>query len=189
MKGILLAVLVGSALWGITPEEVHSFWFEEKAGQWFVKDAALDAEIAERFGAWIDCAAEGGLEEWKETPQGWVALVVLLDQFPRNIYRNSPRAFAYDEAAKRVTLEAQERGVDRELSDKEREMLYMPLMHAEDLNLQELSVARFAELGGEPLRYAKMHRDLIARFGRFPYRNKVLGRASTPEEEASEIKF
>ena len=168
-------------------ERVLDFWFAPgMAPRWFVKDAAFDAEVRERLGADYEAALEGRYERWAADSRGCVALCVLLDQVPRNLYRDDPRAFASDARALAVTRQALAEGLDRALGQAERAFLYMPLEHAEDLELQELCVRLMAELDEDPqwLDYARRHREVIARFGRFPHRNAVLGRASSEEEVA-----
>ena len=182
------------------PEDVLTFWFGPpgspplaNAKRWFERDAAFDAEIAERFGELVRRAGSGELEAWRDTPTGALALVILLDQFSRNLHRDSPLAFANDPTARDVAKDVRARRLDRALAPVERAFLYLPYEHAEDPALQEESVARYAELAAEAppelaehfretLDYARRHRDVIARFGRFPHRNRVLGRASTPAE-------
>lgn len=187
----------------MTPNDVLEFWLgsgptdqavrPEVSSRWWKKDAAFDAEIRERFGAVYDQAVRGELDGWSETPRGNVALVVVLDQFSRNIHRDDPRAWAADDKARQRTLAGLARGDESQLGPYERMFLYMPLMHAEDRTLQQKCVERFEALAREApeslregfegnLRYAHAHRDIIERFGRFPHRNAVLGRESTAEE-------
>lgn len=181
---------------------VLSFWFGRpgapplaNAARWFSADPAFDAEVRSRFEGLVERAAAGELEAWRETPPGALALVLTLDQFPRNIHRGTPRAFACDAAALDVCLDALARRFDRALTPVERWFLYLPLEHSENLAHQERSVALFEELHAsaepglaaalaEAADYARRHRDVIARFGRFPHRNAILGRATTPEEAA-----
>jgi uncharacterized protein (DUF924 family) len=182
------------------PEDVLVFWLGlpdaaplANATKWYTKDPAFDREIAERFGATLEAAARGGLDGWKETRRGRLALVIVLDQFSRNVYRNTPRAFAQDTRACSIALEAISLGDEETLATLERAFLYMPLMHAEDADLQHKAVAAFdrlrtsapAELKSyveSALEYARKHAEIIERFGRFPHRNAILGRASTPRE-------
>lgn len=182
--------------------DVLSFWFGPpgappltNAAHWFAADPAFDAQVRSRFERLVERAAAGELEAWRETPPGGLALVVTLDQFPRNIHRGTPRAFACDPAALDVCLDALARRFDRALTPVERWFLYLPLEHSENLAHQQRSVALFEELAAaaepplaaslaEAADYARRHRDVIARFGRFPHRNRILGRASTPEEAA-----
>ena len=167
-------------------EEVLSFWFAPTSrARWFESDKGFDREIEERFSSLIEAAARGELEPWVETPRGALALCILLDQFPRNVGRGTPRAFASDAEARRIADLALAAGLDRKLDAEERLFLYLPFEHSENLQDQERSVALFRGLGdAEQLDYAVRHRDIIARFGRFPHRNRVLGRDSTPEELA-----
>jgi len=177
-----------------TAEAVLAFWFaEESAARWFAGDAAFDAQIRCRFAAVVEAAAEGKLDGWARTPLGWLALLIVLDQFSRNLYRRDARAWAQDARALSLAQAGIARGDDRQLPPLQRVFTYLPLEHAEDLALQDRSVALFealrAEVGPQQrasfegfLDYARRHREVIARFGRFPHRNAVLGRASTAEE-------
>jgi uncharacterized protein (DUF924 family) len=183
-----------------TPEEVLTFWFgpngpegpipDEVRARWWRKDSAFDDEIRGRFGATHERACAGELDAWGDTPRGRLALVIVLDQFSRNLWRDDPRAWAADEAAQRNCLAAIEAGADAELPLEGRGFLYMPLMHSEDRELQAVSVQKFEELAREHpgsesvVKYAEDHRRIVDRFGRFPHRNAVLGRQSTAEEEA-----
>ena len=188
-----------------TPEPNHvlSFWFEDatrgpealqrRSEVWFRTDPVFDGECTARFAALLEDAARGGLDVWTGTPRGRLALVILLDQMPRNIHRGSPAAFMHDAQAAAHCLAGIDSGQDRSLHPVERIFLYMPLQHAEDLDLQRRSVERIESLAaeadgvwcdylGENVRYAREHRDIIEQFGRFPHRNRVLGRESTEEE-------
>jgi uncharacterized protein (DUF924 family) len=163
----------------VSPEEVLKFWFSpERRSLWYAKDAALDAEICKRFLATYEAAHSGRLDEWRETPPSLLSLIVVLDQFPRNMFRGSARAFATDAQALSLTKEGIEKGFDRALSGARLEFFYMPLMHSEELKDHELLI----ELGHGSNRYAREHYETIARFGRFPYRNEALGRQTTAEE-------
>jgi uncharacterized protein (DUF924 family) len=166
-----------------------------KRQRWFQGGAAVDAELRERFGAEVEAALAGRLEAWAATPRGRLALVILLDQFPRNIFRGTPRAFAGDPHALRHAQAAVAAGEDTRLMSIERQFLYLPFEHAEDPAQQARSVALFERLAEqatpalregleEALDYARRHRVVIERFGRFPARNAALGRTSTPEERA-----
>lgn len=182
---------------------VLAFWFGETAGDadtaraqrklWWSKDAAVDAGIRERFGALVIEAAAGAHDAWQETPQGRLALIILFDQFPRNMHRDMPQAFAHDAKALQLALDAIETGADQALRPIERVFCYLPLEHSESVAMQERSVALFSALATavpEADRetfsgyqdYAQRHHAVIARFGRFPHRNRILGRDSTPEE-------
>ncbi|QNM96664.1 DUF924 family protein [Chitinimonas koreensis] len=171
---------------------VLEFWFaggDAPRQAWFVKDPAFDAAIAARFGEQVAAAQAGGLQHWRATPDGLLAYLLLLDQFSRNIYRDTPRAFAGDALALAAAHAALEAGVDRTLPPVRRVFVYLPLEHAESLAEQDRSVALFEALaaewpaGANYLDYAQRHREVIARFGRFPHRNAVLGREATAEEQ------
>ncbi len=152
---------------------------------WFAPDPALDEAIRTRFLDTYERAAVGGLDEWAGTARGALALVVVLDQFPRNMFRGQARAFAADDRALAVAAEAVARGHDQALPAVWRAFLYLPFEHAESREMQARSVALFRALGdAETLRYAELHRDIVERFGRFPHRNAILGRDSTPDEAA-----
>lgn len=175
-------------------QEVLDFWLDEAhAERWFVADAGFDARIRERFGMAVKAAASGQLDEWMATPEEWLALLILLDQFPRNLYRGDAASWAADVKAQRVALSGLARGHDRQLLPLQRVFAYLPLEHAEDMALQQRSVELFEALGADVrqeqrppfagfLDYARRHREVIARFGRFPHRNAALARVSTPEE-------
>ena len=180
------------------------FWFggcgsdgaldRAKQKMWFSAGRQYDAEIRKRFGKLHRRAGRGELEqEWAATPRGRIALIVVLDQFSRHIHRGAPAAFAQDPAAQRLALAGVEQHMDRELVPAQRAFFYLPFEHAEDIGLQQLSTRSFERLASEVAPawrkeyagfadYAGHHRDIIERFGRFPHRNQVLGRASTPEE-------
>lgn len=184
--------------------EILWFWFgrispegevtEEKRTKWFRGGAAFDREIEDLFDEEMEAAATGALEAWRETPRGCLALCLLLDQFPRNVYRGKPQAFAQDAKALEIALACIKDGSWQTLALIERVFLLLPLEHAESLPIQEQCVALFRALEQEapaaqrPLfssyrDYAERHHTLIEQFGRFPYRNTVLGRPSTQEEE------
>lgn len=161
---------------------------------WFGGGAELDARIRMLFGTQVLEAVEGGLREWEDEAWDRLALVLLLDQFTRNVFRGSGRAFEGDARAQRLVTDAMDRGWDQQLTMAGAVFLYMPLMHAEDLALQDRCVAAFAALQARApqelkqrlqgnLDFARQHQEIIARFGRFPYRNEALGRSSTPEEQ------
>ncbi|HZI12407.1 MAG TPA: DUF924 family protein [Myxococcus sp.] len=183
-------------------EEVLDFWFgrpadpvrnPESARQrdfWFEKDTAFDEEFRRRFLALHERAAAGELDAWKDEPRSCLALLLLLDQLPRNVFRGTPRAFATDARAREVARHALARGLDLALPPVWRWFVYLPFEHSEDVYDQRLSVFLFELLAlnqpgqREPLDYAVRHRDIIERFGRFPHRNATLERPGTPEEEA-----
>ncbi len=167
-------------------QNLLAFWFaDENKKSWYDSTPAFDQLCQERFGALVDRAAKGDLSSWAETADGALALVLLLDQMPRNIYRGKPRAFQTDPDAVEIASRAIEHGFDRELEIERRKFLYLPYMHSEVLAEQERSVALSLALNDEEtLSYAEDHADIIRRFGRFPHRNAILGRASTSEELA-----
>ncbi len=165
--------------------DVLGFWFGPgMAARWFASDPAFDAEVKARLGQAAETAARGELDHWGETPEGALALVLLLDQVPRNLHRGDTRAFDGDAAARAVTRRAIEAGFDRELDQAQRLFLYLPLEHSESLSDQEDCCRLIEELTDNPdwADYARQHREIIARFGRFPHRNAILGRESTAEE-------
>ena len=173
-------------------EEILAFWFGPERGveraEWFRKDDAFDDEVRRRFGAVIDAAIDGAYADWCDTPRGSLARVILLDQFTRNAFRGTPRAFAADPLALATSRHAIARGCDASLIPVERWFLYMPLQHSESIDVQRESLRVFARLAQDglpgPLDWAQRPHDIIARFGRFPHRNGILGRTSTPEETA-----
>ncbi len=165
-----------------TIDELLAFWFADPA-RWWKKDPAFDAELRARFEALHAAIEQGGHEDWLDSPRGALAYVIVLDQLSRNMFRDDPRAFASDARARAAARGALERGFDRALPEDQRAFLYMPFMHSEELADQDRCIELFTGLAGSnQLGYAERHRDIIRRFGRFPHRNAVLGRASTPEE-------
>jgi uncharacterized protein (DUF924 family) len=163
---------------------VLDFWRAAGPDKWFNKDNAFDAAIRARFLSTYEAAAAGRLA-WDETPEGALALVIVLDQFPRNMFRNDARAYAADALAREVTSRAIARGFDRQAAPAERSFFYLPFEHSEDLADQERGIALNRASGDmDALKWAELHADIIRRFGRFPHRNKVLGRVTTPEEQA-----
>jgi len=165
-------------------EAVLDFWFRELVpAQWFRKDPALDAMIAERFGAQLEAAVCGALWIWRRSPPGRLAEVIVLDQFSRNIHRDTPRAFAADPIALVLAQEAVAQGLDQALPTLQRAFLYMPYMHSESLAIHDEALRLFDQPGlEENLRFERRHRDILARFGRYPHRNAILGRECTDEE-------
>lgn len=186
-----------------TPDEVLEFWFPPDSARanamWWGKDPRLDAEIRERFGPTLAAAKTGELDGWAASARGRAALIIVLDQLSRNIFRGDPRTYEADDRACALTIEGVRIGHDRELLPMQRLFFYMPLEHSEALEHQETCVELMKQLaadvaadpGVEPGRrdgfvgfidYAVRHRDIVARFGRFPHRNALLGRESTAEE-------
>jgi uncharacterized protein (DUF924 family) len=161
-------------------DEVLAFWFDDP-GRWWKKDPAFDAEVRDRFLELHAAVVRDEREDWLETSRGTLAYVIVLDQFSRNMFRDSARMFEGDPRALAAARRALDRGFDRGFSGDERMFLCMPFMHSEDIADQDRGVELFASLQ-QWLPYAEQHRDLIRRFGRFPHRNALLGRPSTPEE-------
>jgi uncharacterized protein (DUF924 family) len=191
-------------MWKDKIEEILDFWFghmtdetflpDKKAKLWFQKDSVFDLEIQRRFEDVLHASARGELGNWADTPRGIMAYVVLLDQFPRNMYRDLPEEYAYDQFCLPVVREALKNGIDKKLKLVERMFLYMPLMHSEDPEDQETSIEYFTRLRDAVdqsnreyfemvLDYAHRHKAIIDQFGRYPYRNDQLGRETTEEEE------
>lgn len=166
-------------------DEVVAFWRAAGRERWFEPDPEFDAKLRDRFLATHETAAAGRLDHWLQTADGALALLLLLDQFPRNMFRGTPRAFATDAQARKVAQAAIDRGFDRQVESGLRTFFYLPFMHSEELADQERSLALYRACGDqEGIKYAELHLDAIRRFGRFPHRNAILGRASTPEEIA-----
>ncbi len=166
------------------PAELLDFWFSPKMrGNWYSKDDAIDADIRDRFLATYEAARAGDLEAWKQEPESALALTILFDQFPRNMFRGSARAFESDGLALDVAMQALDHDFDRQLSPDRRLLFYLPFMHSENLDVQKRCVALYERLGDEnALGYARQHRDIIEKFGRFPHRNAALGRETTAAE-------
>ncbi|WIY68088.1 DUF924 family protein [Aquidulcibacter paucihalophilus] len=170
----------------ITPSAVVAFWKEAGPGKWFAKDDAFDSRFRRGFGDAHFAAARRELDRWAETPEGSLALLILLDQFPRNVFRGSGHAFATDPLARMVARRALEAGHDRQVEGDIRRFFYLPFQHSEDLADQDRQVELFqTRMDRKPDdHWAGHHHAVIARFGRFPHRNAALGRETTPEERA-----
>ena len=169
----------------ITPSAVVAVWKEAGPSKWFAKDDAFDAEFRRRFHDAHVAAARRELDHWAETPEGSLALLILLDQFPRNSFRGTAHAFATDPLARHFAVMALDAGQDRRVENDLRRFFYLPLQHAEDMALQERQVGLFQAMERpDDDRWAEHHHGVIARFGRFPHRNRALGRETTPEEQA-----
>lgn len=185
------------------PEDVLSFWFgeldadgrsdEAHTKRWFTKDEAFDRLLREKFGATHEAVSRGTCESWLDSARGRLAYVIVLDQFSRNMFRGSGESFAMDSRAREVVREGVRLGTDKQLAFEERGFFYMPLVHSESIDDQDECVAAFSGFQQEvdeklakrldnSLKFVHMHRDIILRFGRFPHRNALLGRESTPEE-------
>ncbi len=168
----------------VAPADVVSFWREAGYDRWFTYDDSFDQAIRQRFLPAYEAAANGALAGWEDSSEGALALVLLLDQFPRNLFRGDARAFATDAAARAVADRALARGFDQATELALRPFFYLPFMHSEALSDQDRSLRLYEALGdAEQLRFAREHRDIIQKFGRFPHRNRALGRATTPAEQ------
>jgi len=169
----------------VNAADVVSFWKEAGPERWFNKNAAFDKEIRERFFDTYEAAAAGRLSAWEQSAQGALALLILLDQFPRNMFRGDARAFATDPLARAITAGAIIRGFDSQVPKELRSFFYLPFEHSEDLADQERCIALNKATGdADGLKWAEIHANIIRRFGRFPHRNAALGRTTTPEEQA-----
>jgi len=178
----------------VTPDTILDFWFDRRAGEplvhrkaWFEKNAAFDEEIRSRFGAAVETALADGFADWAGDAEGALALLILLDQFPRNLFRGEAKAFAGDARARNIARQAVDRGFDIALPPVMRMFFYLPFEHSEHLPDQDLAHLLFSALdrqlpGLDLAGWADKHRAVIARFGRFPHRNAALGRNSSPEE-------
>lgn len=171
-----------------TPEEVLAFWLDEVGPKgWFQGGDALDAEISKRFEATWERAAEGALSLWLTYPSGTLAYLILTDQFPRNMYRNMDRAFSTDKVALAVSKQAVRKNWDLRIDEPARQFFYLPMMHSESATDQEqcirLLLTRMPETGADNLLHAKAHREVIRKFGRFPFRNEALDRKATIQEQ------
>ena len=168
----------------ITPEEILAFWREAGPARWYKRDAAFDAAIRSHFLPLWQKAAAGGLSSWETSDDGALALVIVLDQFPRNMFRGDIRTYSSDALARQVASRAIARGADLRVDGSLLEFLYLPFMHSEHLSDQQRCIELFRKAGNaENLRYAEDHADIIRRFGRFPHRNRIVGRTTTSEEQ------
>jgi uncharacterized protein (DUF924 family) len=165
-------------------DDVIAFWREAGEEKWFTTDDAFDVAVRNRFLATYEAAAAGKLDHWEATAEGALALVIVLDQFPRNMFRGTARAFAADPLARAAANTALKRGYDEDVPPNERGFFFLPFMHSEDMIDQERCVELYRAASDPNLSYAIDHADIIRRFGRFPHRNPVLGRTTTPEEQA-----
>ncbi|MCW8826201.1 MAG: DUF924 domain-containing protein [Gammaproteobacteria bacterium] len=168
----------------MSPETIINFWFAESSKDfWFNSTPEMDLQLRDQFiDTWL-AAAEGKLSAWEESPQGALALAIILDQFPLNMFRGVPLTYSTEAHARNIARKAIDRGFDQQLNDEEKVFLYLPFMHSEDLTDQARCVELFNKPGlEESYRFAKHHQDIVQRFGRFPHRNEILGRHSTQEE-------
>ena len=168
----------------VSPADILTFWRTAGYDRWYGKDDAFDQDLRDRFmGTW-EAGRDGKLSAWQDSDGGALALVIALDQFPRNMFRNDPRAFSTDALARDVAARAIAEGRDKRIEQALLAFLYLPFEHSENLADQERSIALFTPLGPDSLKWAVLHADIIRKFGRFPHRNTVLGRDTTPEEAA-----
>jgi uncharacterized protein (DUF924 family) len=168
-----------------SPEEILRFWHDAGPTHWFTRDDVFDNALRTRFLELWQLAATGQLASWEATNDGLLALIIVLDQFPRNMFRDDARAFSSDTLARDIVRRTIEHGRDLQIDRDLRAFLYMPLMHSEEFADQKTCVELFRRLGdAENLKYAEIHADIIRRFGRFPHRNRVLGRHTTPDEQS-----
>ncbi len=170
---------------GATPADILAFWREAGSERWYTRDDAFDAEVRARFLDLWQRAAAGQLSAWEDSDDGALALTIVLDQFPRNMFRGEAKTYASDALARAVANRAIGRGADARVGEDLREFLYLPFMHSEQLVDQIRCVELFRKAGGaDNLKYAERHAGIIKRFGRFPHRNRILGRPMTAEEQA-----
>jgi len=168
----------------ITPADILTFWRTAGPDKWYAKDDAFDQELRDRFMALWEAGRDGKLSAWQDTDDGALALVIVLDQFPRNMFRGDPGMFSTDASALAVSTRAIAEGRDKRIDPALLAFLYLPFEHSEDLADQERSIELFTPLGEDSLKWAVLHADIIRKFGRFPHRNTVLGRTTTPDESA-----
>jgi uncharacterized protein (DUF924 family) len=170
----------------MSPAQILEFWFSPRAEEcWFDSNPEFDAEVREKFEGVFRAATAGALAGWGATPEGALALVIVLDQFPLNMYRGKGEAYSSGALAVAAARDAITRGFDRALSREQLQFLFLPFMHSESLTDQDESLALYGRANlSDNLRFARHHREIVRRFGRFPHRNAALGRVNTPEEEA-----
>jgi len=168
----------------LTPQDILDFWYApDMRSSWFNSTSELDAQIRQRFEPVWEAAVRGELDDWRGSPSGCLALAIILDQFPLNMFRGTAKSFSSEHRAITIAKQAIAQGFDQHIDAAQLAFLYMPLMHSENLADQELSVELYAAAGlNNNLRFAQHHREIVRRFGRFPHRNAILGRASTSEE-------
>src|SRR3954469_2179750 len=166
-----------------TPADILAFWREAGRDRWYSKDDGFDAEVRRRYLDLWHKAAAGELSSWEASDDGALALTIVLDQFPRNMFRGDAKTYATDPLAREIANRALKRGYDQDVPDGLRAFFFLPFMHSEELVDQDRCVQLYRESESADLKYAEEHRDIIRRFGRFPHRNAILGRATTPEEQ------
>lgn len=176
-------ISAGHAVSACRPSDVVAFWCEAGPTLWFAKDDAFDRRFRDTFIEAHEAASRGELDVWQQTPGGALALILLLDQFPRNAFRGTARMYASDAKARQAAAAAVAAGHDRDIDAELRLFLYLPFAHSEQLADQERAVSLCRGIGGEALAHAEGHHDIVRRFGRFPHRNPILGRVMTAEEQ------
>ena len=171
----------------LSANDILKFWFEDiEHSRWFKSDPAFDRELEQRFGDLLKQACDDQLDHWCDTPHGHLAIIIVLDQFSRNIHRGDAKAFDADSKALQLTLDGIEKSSDEQLTPEQRSFFYLPLRHAEDLAMQKLGLEKTRDINAASYgsdKYALSHMATIERFGRFPHRNECLGRSNTPDEE------
>lgn len=167
-----------------SPQDILDFWYTaEMRAKWFASTLQIDAMIRERYASVWESASSGALEHWRDSAAGCLALVIILDQLPLNMFRGTAQSFSTEQQAVAITKHAIDKGFDQQIDKSQLAFLYMPLMHSENMADQDLSVALYETAGlGNNARFARHHREIVRRFGRFPHRNAILGRANTPQE-------
>ena len=166
-------------------KDIIDFWFaEENKSLWFNSSPLFDSELKEQFEDTYIAACEGELSAWEDSAEGLLALVILLDQFPLNMYRGDAKCFSTEQRSREISLKSIEKGLDKKLSNEQKSFLYMPFMHSEEISDQDKAISLFEEAGlKENARFAHHHRDIVQRFGRFPHRNSILDRENTDAEK------
>ena len=169
----------------VSPADIVAFWREAGPERWYAKSSAFDDDLRTRFLATWEAARAGDLAAWEDTDEGTLALILVLDQFSRNMFRDDPRAFSADPQAREIATRAISKGVDQRIDADLRAFMYLPFEHSEEVADQERAIALFRALGDvDSLKWAELHADIIRKYGRFPHRNIVLGRKTTAEEAA-----
>jgi len=165
------------------PDNLIEFWFSERVKKlWYNSNPEFDREIEEKYSSMYHAACDGLLNDWQSTANGCLALIILFDQYPLNVFRDNIKSFATEKQAVQVAEHCVKHGFDKQITKIQRNFIYMPFMHSEEIALQELSIKLFKTINPDDVKYAFHHHNIIAKYGRFPHRNKILGRESTPEE-------
>lgn len=166
-----------------TPENLIDFWFSERVSKlWYMSTPEFDLEVEEKFSSLYQAACDGQLKNWKMTAIGCLALIIIFDQYPLNVYRNDKRSFVTENQALEISEYALNEGYDKQLTKSQKSFMYMPFMHSEAISHQQRSLILFKSTDPEDFKFAQHHHDIIVNYGRFPHRNKILGRESTSDE-------